>query len=98
MIYLNCTQWMKKNKIPDMVIDNWTIRLILDPEIDETYTNITEKFIPEWSRAHPGQVIGYVDAHACNRKMWVTIFNISRENENSKEFIDGWQIIFVRAT
>lgn len=97
-IYLNCTQWPKKNNVTGMVIDNWAIQLTMDPEVDETYNNVTNNYIPQWSRSHQDQAIGYVDAHICIRKMYVTIFNVTPEIENSEVTVDGWQLVFVRAS
>ena len=95
-VYLNCNP--PKNRIQENVIDNWTIRWALNPDINETFLNGYKGYLSQWVKAHPEQPFGYDHANACTRTVYVSLFNITPETEGSEVMVSGWRLIFVRAT
>jgi len=96
-IYLNCIQL--GNKKPDTIIDNWTIIWEQDPEIyNETAEMAYKSYIKKWANDHPQQSVVYTGADACKKTVYVPVINITPEILGSEVVVEGWRIVFVRAT
>jgi hypothetical protein len=97
-IYQNCSIKYGNMK-PDMSIDGWTIRRVQDPELyNETSINAYVTFIKNWGKMHPDLKIGYWDADPCTKRVFVALLNSTPEIPGSEKMVDGWRIIFIRAT
>jgi len=96
-IYLNCIPLLDTKA--DKRIDNWTIMWVQDPEIyNETAFDQCEDFIDNWVMDHPHQRVGSWSPNSCKKTVYVKVINITPEILGSEAMVEGWRIVFVRAT
>lgn len=97
-VYFNCSIKYGNMK-PEVLIDGWTLRRAQDPELfNQTSIEAYTLFIENWGESHPLQKIGYSEADACTKRVFVTLLNSTPDTLGSSDMVDGWQIIFVQAT
>lgn len=96
-IYLNCIQ-LGNNK-PNKTIGTWTIIWEQDPEVyNETAEKAYKSYIKKWAEDHPQQSVVYTGADVCKKRITVPVINITPDILGTEVIVEGWRIIFVRAT